>query len=100
MSGGEGRIVVTFSALEEGARDVETISGQIARQLADLKSYLKPLTSTWHGQAAINNQTLQQLWDQSGEDLNQVLALIARMLHGFSHDYHQTENRASSVWDH
>jgi early secretory antigenic target protein ESAT-6 len=83
----DGHILVTFAAVNEGAADADTIAGRIEQQLSDLKAYIKPLVGSWSGQASSDYQVLQQKWDTSAEDLNQVLKQIAQALRVAAQNY-------------
>jgi WXG100 family type VII secretion target len=94
----DGHILVTFAALNEGAADADTIAGRIEQQLSDLRGYVRPLVSSWSGQASSNYQTLQTQWDTSAADLNVVLKQIAQALRTAAQNYQATENANSSIF--
>ena len=94
----EGRMLVTFGAINEAAMDTDSIASQIAQQLSDLKSYLSPLVATWSGTASSDFQALQAKWDTSAGDLNQVLRQISQALRVAAEEYQATENANSSIW--
>lgn len=94
----DGRMIVTFAAINEAAMDADSIATQIAQQLGDLKSYLAPLLETWSGQASSDFQALQAKWDASAGDLNQVLRQIAEALRAAGENYQTTERTNSSIW--
>jgi WXG100 family type VII secretion target len=94
----DGHILVTFAAVNEGAADADTIAAQIEQQLADLKAYVAPLVSSWQGQASGNYHALQQQWDTSATDLNQVLRQIAMALRTAEQNYQATESTNSSIF--
>jgi WXG100 family type VII secretion target len=94
----DGHMLVTFGAINEAAMDTDAIAGQIAQQLADLKSYLAPLMATWSGQASADFQALQAKWDASAGDLNQVLRQISQSLRTAGDNYMTTERTNSSIW--
>ena len=96
--GNDGRMIVTFAAINEAAMDADSIAGQITQQLGDLKSYLAPLLATWSGQASSDFQALQTKWDASAGDLNQVLRQIAQALRTAGDNYQTTERTNSSIW--
>lgn len=79
-----GRLAATQQHL------VQTV-GQVNGQLADLKSYLKPLVATWEGEASANYQALQAKWDRAAEDLNMVLQRISAALATTNDDFQATE---------
>lgn len=94
----DGRMLVTFAAINEAAMDSDAIASQIAQQLSDLKSYLAPLVGTWSGQASSDFQALQAKWDTSANDLNQVLRQMATALRTAAEQYRATESANSSLW--
>jgi WXG100 family type VII secretion target len=95
---GDGRILVTFGAINEAAMDTDSIAVQISQQLSDLKAYLAPMTSTWSGEASAEFQALQAKWDASAGDLNQVLRQISQSLRTAADNYLNTERTNSSIW--
>lgn len=95
---GDGRILVTFAAVNEAAMDTDSIATQISQQLSDLKSYLAPVTGTWSGEASTEFQALQAKWDASAGDLSQVLRQIAQSLRTAGDNYLNTERTNSSIW--
>jgi early secretory antigenic target protein ESAT-6 len=94
----DGRVLVTFAALNEAAMDSDSIASQISQQLDDLKSFLAPLVATWSGQASSDFQALQVKWDASASDLNQVLRQMSTALRAAGEQYQATENTNSSIW--
>ena len=94
----DGRVLVTFAAINEAAMDTDSIASQIAQQLDDLKSFLAPLIATWSGQAASDFQALQAKWDTSAGDLNQVLRQMSQSLRTAGEQYQATESANSSIW--
>ena len=91
-------ILVTFGALEAAQSDVAATTSNLNQQLADLKSYLAPMVSTWTGQAAELYQAKQQQWDRAAADLNQVLAQIGQALGAASEDFRTAEQSNTNVW--
>jgi 6 kDa early secretory antigenic target len=96
--GGDGHIQVTFGAVNEAAADTDGVASQIAQQLSDLKSYLAPLVGSWSGEAASDFQALQAKWDNSAEDLNQVLRQISQSLRTAGDNYQNTERSNKQIW--
>lgn len=95
---GDGRILVTFAAVNEAAMDADSVASQIAQQLADLKAYLAPLVASWSGEASSDFQVLQAKWDASANDLNQVLRQLSQALRLAGEQYQAAEKANSSVW--
>jgi ESAT-6 family protein len=94
----DGRVLVTFAAINEAAMDADSIAAQISQQLDDLKSFLAPLIATWSGAAASDFQALQAKWDTSASDLNQVLRQMSQALRTAGEQYQATESANSSIW--
>jgi WXG100 family type VII secretion target len=94
----DGRMLVTFGAINEGAMDADSIATQIAQQLSDLSTYLAPMVASWSGEASSDFQALQAKWDTSAGDLNQVLRQIAQALRVAAEEYRATESANSSIW--
>jgi WXG100 family type VII secretion target len=94
----EGRMLVTFGAINEAALDTDSIATQIAQQLSDLKAYLAPLVASWSGEASTDFQALQAKWDASADDLNQILRQISQSLRIAGEQYQATERANSSIW--
>ncbi|MGH8902358.1 MAG: WXG100 family type VII secretion target [Egibacteraceae bacterium] len=98
MSAADGRMLVTFGAIETGAADTDAVAGQIDQQLDDLKSYIAPLVASWTGQASSDYQALQQKWDASAAELNQVLKQIAVTLRTANENYTSAEQSNIGIW--
>ena len=94
----DGHMLVTFGAINEAAMDTDSIAAQIAQQLSDLKAYLAPLVASWSGEASADFQALQSKWDQSAEDLNQILRQISQSLRTAGDNYQDTERKNASIW--
>jgi 6 kDa early secretory antigenic target len=94
----DGHIKVTFESVMAAAGDTDAIAGQIDQQLADLKSYLAPMVSSWTGQASSDYQTLQARWDTSAADLQAVLRQIASALRTAYSNYRTAEMQNSAIW--
>jgi ESAT-6 family protein len=93
-----GYILVTPSALAEGAADTDNVASQIDQQLSDLRAYIAPLVATWEGTASMDYQALQTRWNTSLADLNQVLRQIANALRIAERNYTTTESTNASMW--
>lgn len=98
MTNPDGRVLVTFGAIDAAASDTDTVSTQIQQQLDDLKGYLGPLVATWTGQASTEYQTLQREWDTSAAELNQVLKQIATTLRTSNENYSGAEQYNTTLW--
>lgn len=90
------RIQVTFGELGNAQGSIQTTWTNISRELDDLKRYLQPLVATWSGDASTAYQAEQAKWDQSANDLNQVLNQIGVAL-GTSNEHFQAAERANAA---
>jgi ESAT-6 family protein len=95
---GDGHIQVTFGAVNEAAMDTDGVASQISQQLSDLKTYLAPLVASWSGEASSDFQALQAKWDNSANDLNQVLRQISQSLRTAGDNYLNTERSNKQIW--
>jgi WXG100 family type VII secretion target len=91
-------VLVSIAALEEAASDASRVASDIVRQLDDLRGYLAPLAATWSGQAANDYQLLQQRWDASATDIEQVLQEVGQRLATAAEQYRQTGQGIKSLW--
>jgi len=55
------RVLVTFAALAEAAQQIQSTYNNLNTKLTDLESQLKPVVSTWTGNASQNYQVQQQV---------------------------------------
>ncbi len=94
----DGHMLVTFGAVEQAASDTDSVAAQISQELQDLRTYLQPLVSTWEGAASGDWQSLQNRWNTSADDLNNVLKQIASNLRIAASNYVNTENTNASIW--
>lgn len=90
------QIGVSFGKLQATHDKVTTIVSSMNSTLEDLKSYLRPLVSTWEGSAAENYNAKQAQWDQAALDLNQVLSAIGNALASANEGYQSTEKANAS----
>ena len=91
-------ITVSFAQLHATQEQVQSSVTKINQQLGDLKSYLRPMVSTWTGQAAENYNHAQAQWDRAAEDLNNVLHAIGNALGDANEGYQTTEKGNASRW--
>lgn len=97
MSGGD-TIKVTFGAVSNLASQIDGQVRQIESQLEDLRSAIQKLAAEWEGGAHEAFQAVQNNWNSSADDLQQVLARIATAVHTAHDAYSQTESQNTAVW--
>lgn len=95
----DGEILVTFSSISQAQTDTGSAFAAIEQQLTDLRTYLKPLVSTWTGQAATNYTTQQTKWDTAVTDLAAVLSTISQALGTAHENYVGTEAVNARMWE-
>ena len=91
-------IKVDFGAISNLAGQVDAQVHQIESQLETLKSAIQKLGMEWEGSANESFKAVQNNWNQSADDLNQVLARIATAVHAAHDAYQNTEQRNTSTW--
>jgi WXG100 family type VII secretion target len=92
------RVLVTFAALAEAAQQIQSTYNNLNTKLTDLESQLKPVVSTWTGNASQNYQVQQQKWNAAQTDLNTVLQAIGKALEAAHDAYTTTETSNTTAW--
>jgi 6 kDa early secretory antigenic target len=92
------KVLVTFAALAEAAQQIQSTYNNLNTKLTDLENTLKPVVSTWTGNASENYQVQQQKWNQAQTDLNTVLQAIGKAVEAAHDAYTQTETANSQAW--
>lgn len=90
--------VVTFGALVNAESDIRATVGRVNQQLADLKTYLAPIVSTWEGAASADYRANQDQLDLASTELNSVLDRIGEAVGQALVNYQQTESTNASMW--
>lgn len=91
-------ILVTFASLSEAQASTAATYAALNNQLADLKSYLAPLTAAWEGQASTTYQGHQAQWDSAAAELNAVLQTISAAVGQALANYQSTEQANTAMW--
>lgn len=91
-------ILVTFGALSEAQANTAATYAALNNQLADLKSYLAPLTASWEGDASTTYQGYQAQWDTAAAELNTVLQTISSAVGQALANYQATEQTNTAMW--
>ena len=87
-----------FGAIEAAAGDINATSGRINALLADLKSQIQPMVSTWEGDSAIAYQEAQAKWDRSAAELNTILSTISRTVSQGNDRMSDVNRMAAASW--
>lgn len=87
-----------FGSLADAASDIETSSRNIGSQLEDLKDQLKPMVSSWEGEAADGYQEHQNKWDTAAQDLNDILSAIGRAVEDGNNRMQSVNTAAANSW--
>lgn len=97
MSGGD-TINVNFGAIDSLASGIDGQVKAIENQLETLRSAIQKLAQEWEGGANEAFTAVQRNWDQSANDLTNVLNRIAIAVHQANSAYRDTENRNTQSW--
>lgn len=87
-----------FGAIEAAAGDINATSGRINGLLADLKSQIQPMVSTWEGDSAVAYQEAQAKWDRSAAELNTILSTISRTVSQGNDRMSDVNRMAAASW--
>ncbi len=98
MSGGGDTIKVSFGAVDSLASSIDSQVKQIEDQLDTLRSAITKLGGEWQGGAQDAFRAVQNNWNSSADDLQQVLNRIAMAVHTAHDQYQQTESQNTATW--
>ncbi|WP_199434392.1 WXG100 family type VII secretion target [Qaidamihabitans albus] len=84
-------IVVDYATIHTAAEDCNKTGSELDALFEDLKSRLAPLVDTWSGEAMEAWQHVQNQWNQSLDEMKQVLAQIATALPQIADGYQSTD---------
>lgn len=87
-----------FGAIAAASQDINSTSARTNGLLADLKSVIVPMTSTWEGDSSAAYQEAQAKWDNASEELNVVLATIASTVGEGNDRMADVNRRAAASW--
>lgn len=87
-----------FGAISAAASDITSTAGRINGLLADLKSHIRPMVSTWEGESATAYAQAQQQWDTAAEELNTILQTIATTVNQGNDRMSDVNRRAAASW--
>jgi membrane-anchored mycosin MYCP len=90
-------ILVNFATVSQASSDVKATAGRIKSQLDELESMVKRVANTWEGAAQEGYQQKQRQWDQTADNLHQVLLKIATALQNSADNYQSTEKPTPTV---
>jgi WXG100 family type VII secretion target len=91
-------IKVDFAAISNLAGGIDVQVRNIEGQLEQLRSGIQKLAAEWEGGTHEAFTAVQQNWNNSANDLTQVLNKIATAVHTAEESYRQTETSNTSVW--
>jgi len=92
------QIKVDFGAISNLASGIDSQVQQIEGQLEQLRAAIQKLSTEWAGGAQDAFHAVQQNWNNSADDLTQVLNRIATAVHSAEESYRQTETSNTNVW--
>ncbi|MGP6173924.1 WXG100 family type VII secretion target [Corynebacterium sp. A21] len=92
------QIKYQFGAIETAAADINSTAGRINQLLADLKSQIQPMTSTWEGESAAAYAAAQAKWDNASAELNIILETISRTVAQGNERMSDVNRMAAASW--
>jgi WXG100 family type VII secretion target len=84
-------IVVDYATIHTAAEDCNKTGSELDSLFEDLKSRLAPLVDSWSGEAMEAWQQCQHEWNNSLDEMKQVLAQIATALPQIADGYQSTD---------
>jgi WXG100 family type VII secretion target len=94
----DGVIKVSFAAIEEAGTNIRSTFSKMTQELDDLKSKLAPLSEAYTGAAKDAWFQVQKDWNDSQDQMNQVLSSIGTAVSQAAQDYQGTEHGVSRLW--
>lgn len=94
----DGNIKVDYATIHTAADDCNKTGGELDALFQDLKSRLAPLTEQWQGQAQEMWHQRQIEWNNSLDELKQVLAQIATALPQIADGYQDTDKGIQNMF--
>jgi early secretory antigenic target protein ESAT-6 len=91
-------IKVDFGAISNLASGIDTQVHNIEAQLEQLRAGIQKLSVEWIGGAQDAFRAVQTNWNNSADDLTQILNRIATAVHSAHDSYRQTETSNTNVW--
>lgn len=92
------QIKYQFGAIETAAADINSTAGRINQLLADLKSQIQPMISTWEGESAAAYAAAQAKWDNAAGELNVILGTISRTVAQGNERMSDVNRMAAASW--
>ncbi|OXM55730.1 WXG100 family type VII secretion target [Amycolatopsis alba] len=93
-----GEMKVDYATIHAAADDCKSTGGELEGLFGQLKSDLSPLVNTWDGDAKVAYMAAQQEWDNSFEELKQLLAQVAGVLPQLADGYQSTEQGVTGLF--
>lgn len=91
-------IKVDYATIHAAADDCTNTGNELQAQFDQLMQDLTPLTHDWQGAARTAYDAAQKQWNDSFEDLKQVLAQIAAVLPQLADGYQGTESGVEKLF--
>jgi len=91
-------IKVDFGSLSGLADDIASQASTLQGTLEGLQSRIKPAIAQWEGSSGGAYAASQAKWDQSAEDLQQVLAQIGTAVRAATEAFQQGEQQNANRW--
>ena len=91
-------IQYNFAQISNAADDINRGNSTINGLLGDLKRDLQPMVNEWEGAASDSYQTAQKKWDDSAQEINDVLGQISRTVRQANDRMNEINTNAANSW--
>jgi 6 kDa early secretory antigenic target len=90
---------VQFEALASGGDGINGVYQSLLGTLDGLEGELKPMMSSWSGDAQQSYHIQKKSWDEAAQALGTILAQLGQAVHGAHDNYRSTENKIGNMWN-
>ncbi|MBC6795129.1 WXG100 family type VII secretion target [Corynebacterium macclintockiae] len=91
-------IQYNFAQISNAADDINRGNSTINGLLGDLKRDLQPMVNEWEGAASDSYQAAQKKWDDSAQEINDVLGQISRTVRQANDRMNEINTNAANSW--
>ena len=91
-------IQYNFAQIANAADDINRGNGTINGLLGDLKRDLQPMVSEWEGAASDSYQAAQKKWDDTAQEINEVLGQMSRTVRQANDRMSEINTNAANSW--
>lgn len=89
---------VEFEALRSGGDGINGVYQNLLGTLDHLEGQLRPMMSSWTGDAQAAYHVQKKSWDDAAHALGLILAQLGQAVHGAHDNYRSTEKNIGNMW--